>query len=157
MLPFSYSIPHSSFPFFIHEINFTFSPSIAPTPNSYQYSSLYLLKIISLSAGHLTSTLFSYNSLNCITPLLILVHLQLIMVLWGKLYLRVWVCFLGSVVLFRQHQQNSTQDVVGELTLSQPAARKDPRKNDPTTIKTQLHVENQHKRHKGHPKNIKFK
>ena len=83
MLPFSHSIPHSSFPFFIHEINFTFFPSIAPTPNSYQCFSFYPLKIISFSVGHLISTLFSYNSLNLVTPLLVLLHLMLIVGLLG--------------------------------------------------------------------------
>ena len=140
MLPFSYSNPHSSFPFFIREVNFTFSPSIAPTPNSYQCSSLYLLKIISFSVGHLMSTLFSYTSLNLITHLSILLHQLMIVGLWGIVIFANVGLFWGSVVLFRQHQQNSTQDVVGELTLSQPAARKDPRKNDPTTIKTQLQL-----------------
>ena len=140
MLPFSYSITHSSFPFFIHEVNFTFSPSIAPAPNSYQCSSLYPLKIISLSVGLLISTLFSYNSLNLITPLLILVHQLLIVGLCGEGY----ICgcgfvLLDSVGLFRQQLHNSTQDVVGEVTFSQPVTGKDPRKNDPATIKTQLH------------------
>ena len=83
MLPFSYPIPHSSYPFFIHEVNFTFSPSIAPTPNSYYCSPLYPLKIISLSVGHLISILLCYNSFNLITPLLILVHVLLTVGLWG--------------------------------------------------------------------------
>ena len=69
----------------------------------------------------------------------------------------VWVCFLGFVVLFWQHLHNNVQDVVGGMTLSQPAGEKDPLKKDPKTIKTQLHAENQHKRHKGHPKSIKFR
>ena len=68
MLPISYSIPHSSFPFLIHEVNFTLSPSIHPTPNSYQGSAIYTLKIISLSVGHVISTLLSYNTLTVITP-----------------------------------------------------------------------------------------
>ena len=46
---------------------------------------------------------------------------------------------------------NSIQDVVSRVTLSQPAGEKDPPKNDPTIIKTQLHQESQHKWHKGHP------
>ena len=90
MLPFTYPIPHYSFPFFIHDVNFTFSPSIAPTPISYLSSSLYPLKIISLSVGHLISTLFSYNTLNLVTPLLILVHLLLIV------RLRERVIFVGA-------------------------------------------------------------
>ena len=157
MLPFSYSIPHSSFPFLIHEVNFTFSSSIAPTPNSYYCSSLHPLKVISLSVGQPISTIFSYNSLNLITPLLILVHQLLIGDCGVGLYLRVWVCFLGSVVLFRQCLHNSTKDMVGKVTLSQSVAGKEPQKNDPKTTKAQLHTENQHKRHKGHPKNIKFR
>ena len=55
------------------------------------------------------------------------------------------------------HLHNSTEDLVGGVTLSQPAKGKDLPKKDPTTIKTQLHPENQHKRHKGHPKSIKFR
>ena len=71
--------------------------------------------------------------------------------------MRMWICTLGFVVFFWQYLHKRTQNVVGEVTLSQPAAEKDPPKKDPTTIKTQLHPENQHKRHKGHPKSIKFR
>ena len=38
------------------------------------------------------------------------------------------------------------------MTFSQPAGKKDPPKKDPTTIKTQLHPESQHKQHEGHPR-----
>ena len=38
------------------------------------------------------------------------------------------------------------------MNLSRPAGGKEPPKNDPTTIKTQLHPESQHKKHIGHPK-----
>ena len=69
----------------------------------------------------------------------------------------VWVCFLGSVVLFWQHQHNSIQDVVGRMTFSESATGKDPPKNIPTTIKTQLHPERQHRQYNGHPKSIKFR
>ena len=120
------TIPLSSFPFFLHEVNFTFSPSIAPIPNSYQCSSFYPLKIISLSEGNLISTLFSYNSLNLVKPLLTLVHLLLIVGLLGEVILWVWVFFLGSVVLFRQCLLNIAQDLRGEVTLSRPATGKDP-------------------------------
>ena len=41
--------------------------------------------------------------------------------------------------------QKNIQDVVGGVTLSQPAGGKHPPKNGPTTIKTQLHPESQHK------------
>ena len=44
--------------------------------------------------------------------------------------------------------------MVGRVTLIQPARGKDPPKNDPTTIKTQLHPKSQHKWHKGHHKSI---
>ena len=71
--------------------------------------------------------------------------------------MQVWVCFLDFVVLFWQHLHIRTQDVVGGVMLSQPATGKDPPKKDPTTIKTKLHPENQHKRHKGCPKNIKLR
>ena len=68
----------------------------------------------------------SYNSVNLVTPLLILVHLLLIVGLWGGvLYLQVSVCFLGFVVLFWQHLHNNTQDVVGTVTHSQPSGGKD--------------------------------
>ena len=80
----------------------------------------------------------------------------LIVELWGEWYLWMWVYFLGSVVLFRKCLHNYTQDVVGEVTLSQPAAWKDPQKNNPT-IRTQLHLKNQHKMHKRHPRNITFR
>ena len=50
-----------------------------------------------------------------------------------------WVCFLGFVVLFWKHLHNSIQDMIGRVTLSQPDGGKDPPRNDPTTIKTQLH------------------
>ena len=70
--------------------------------------------------------------------------------------MQMWVCSLGFVVFFWQHLHNSIQDVVGRVTLSQSAGGKDPPKNDPTTIKTQLHPENQHKWHKGYPKSIKY-
>ena len=56
-----------------------------------------------------------------------------------------------------QHLHNSIHDVVGGVTLSQPAGGKDPPKKDPTTIKTQLLPESQYKWHKGHPKSIKFR
>ena len=69
----------------------------------------------------------------------------------------VWVCFLGFVILFWQHLHNSIQDVVGGVTLSQPAGGKDPPKKDPTTIKLQTHPESQHKWHKGHPKSMRFR
>ena len=69
----------------------------------------------------------------------------------------VGVCFFGSVVFFRQCLHNNTQNVVGKVTLCQPVTKKDPQKNDPKTIKTQLHPENYDTRHKGHPKNIKFR
>ena len=94
MIFFSYSTPHSSFSFFIHEVNFTFSPSIAPTPNSYYCSSLHPLKVISLSVGQPISTIFSYNSLNLIIPLLILVHLLLIVGLLRESY----ICGFGFVL-----------------------------------------------------------
>ena len=71
--------------------------------------------------------------------------------------MQMWVCFLGLMVLFWKHLHNMIQDVVGRMTLSQPAGGKDPPKNNPTTIKTQLHPENQHKWHKGHPKSIMFR
>ena len=74
-----------------------------------------------------------------------------------ELLLQMWVCFLGFVVLFWQHLHNNIQDMVGRVTLSQPAGGMDPRKNNPTIIKSQLHPENQHKWHKGHPKSIKFR
>ena len=61
------------------------------------------------------------------------------------------------VIFFWQHLYNSTQDMLGTVTLSEPAREKDPPKKDPTTIKTKLHPESQHKRHKGHPKSIKFR
>ena len=99
MLPFSYYIPHSSFLFLIHEINFIFSTSIAPNTTSYQCSSLYHLKIIPPSVGHLISTLFSYRSLHLIIPLLIRIHLLLIVGLWSGLYLQVQVCFLASSIV----------------------------------------------------------
>ena len=51
--------------------------------------------------------------------------------------MKVWVCFLGCLVLFWQHLYNSIQDVVGGVTLSQPARGKNPPKNDLTTTKTQ--------------------
>ena len=69
----------------------------------------------------------------------------------------VWACILGFVVLFWQHKHSNTQDVVGGVTLSQPAGGKDLPKNDPTTIKTQLHAKSQLKQPKGHPKSIKFR
>ena len=50
-----------------------------------------------------------------------------------------------------------TQDVVGGVTLSQQAGGKDPPKNDPATIKTHLHPENQPIWHKGHPKSFKLR
>ena len=81
----------------------------------------------------------------------------LIVGLWRELFVQVWVCFLGFVVLFWKHQHKSIQDMVGRVTLSQPATEKDPPKKDPTTIKTQLHPENKHKMHKGKPKSIKFR
>ena len=71
-------------PFFIHEVNFTLSFTISPIPNSYWCSSLYPCKIIFLLVGHLISTLLSCNSLNLLTPLLILVHLLLVVGLQGK-------------------------------------------------------------------------
>ena len=69
----------------------------------------------------------------------------------------VWICFLGFVVLFWQHLHNSMKDAVGGVTLSETAGEKDPPKNGPTTTKTQLHPESQYKRHKGHPRSIKFR
>ena len=71
--------------------------------------------------------------------------------------MQMWVCPLGFVVLFWQHLHNSIQDVVGGVTCSQTAGGKNPPKDDPTTIKTQLHPQSQHKWHKGCPKSIKFK
>ena len=41
--------------------------------------------------------------------------------------------------------QKNIQDVVGVVTLSQPTEGKDLPKKNPTTIKTQGHIENQHK------------
>ena len=70
--------------------------------------------------------------------------------------MQVCVWFLGYVVFFWQHLHNSIQNMVGRETLSKPAGGKDPTKNNPTTIKTQLYPQNQHKWHKGHPKNFKF-
>ena len=63
------------FPFFIHDAKFTLSLYIAPTPNSYQWSSFYPLKIIFISVGHLIWALLSYNRLNLFTASLRLVHL----------------------------------------------------------------------------------
>ena len=37
----------------------------------------------------------------------------------GAIFLQVWVCLLGFVVLFWQHLQNSIEDMVGGMTLSQ--------------------------------------
>ena len=70
--------------------------------------------------------------------------------------MQVWVCFLGFVILFWQHLHDSIQDMVGGVTLN-PVGGKDSTKNNPTTIKTQLYPQNQHKWHKGHPKRIKFR
>ena len=132
-------ILHSTFfiPFFIHEVNFTFYLHIAATHNSYLCSFFYPLKIIFLSVGHLIFTLLSYNSLNLFTPLLILVHLLLMVGLrWGELFLQVWVCLLGLVVLFWKYLYNSTKDMVGGVTFSQPARGKDSTEKDTTTINT---------------------
>ena len=52
---------------------------------------------------------------------------------------------------------NSIRDMVGRVTLSQPAGGKNTTKNDPTTTKTQLQQDSLHKWHKGHPKSIKFR
>ena len=49
------------------------------------------------------------------------------------------------MVLFWQHLPNSIQDVVGGVTLNQPGGGKDPPKNNPITIKTQLHPQSQPK------------
>ena len=61
---------------------------------------------------------------------------------------------MGSVVLLRQHPHNSTQDMVGGVTLSQPDGGKDTTKKDPTTIKIQVHPEIKHKLH---PKSSHFR
>ena len=66
-------------------------------------------------------------------------------------------CSLDYVVFFWEHLQNSIQDLMGGVTLRQSAEGKDPPKNDSTTIKTQLHLESQHKWQKEHPKNIKLR
>ena len=63
--------------------------------------------------------------------------------------MQVWVCFLSFMVFFWQHLHNSTQAMVGRVTLSQPARGKDPSKKDPATIKLQLYPENQIKAIKG--------
>ena len=64
---------------------------------------------------------------------------------------------MGFVILFWQHLKNSIQDVVGGVTLSQPARGKNPPKNDPTTIKPQLHPGSQLKQHKGNPKSFRLR
>ena len=81
------------------------------------------------------------------------------MVVWGR---GNYICssgfgFLGFEVLFLEHLHNSIQDVMCRVTLTQPAGGKDLTKTDSTTIKIQLHPQNQHKRHKGYPKSIKFR
>ena len=106
-LPFSYSIPYSFI--FVHDVNFTFSLSITPNPTSYQCSSLYSLKIIFLSVGHLRSTLLSYKSLNLFTPLLIPVHVLLIVGLWRGVIFASVVFFPGlcGFVLAAPAQQHT--------------------------------------------------
>ena len=92
--------------------------------------------------------------------MLISVHLLLIVGLLGGV---IFVCgglFAGLcsfLLVTYSIPDYSIQDLVGGVTLSQPAGGKDPPKKDPTTNKTQLHPQNQHKRHKGHPKSIKFR
>ena len=152
MLPFSFSILPSSFPFYSW-CKFYFL-------SSHCSDSQFLLVLLPLPSqshfwvSHLIFALCSYDSLNLSTPLLILVHLPLILRLQGEVFLWMWVCSLGFVLLFWQHLHNSIQDMVGRVTLSQPAAGKNTPKNDPTTIKTQIQPESQHK---WHPKSSKFR
>ena len=58
---------------------------------------------------------------------------------------------------FWQHLYNSTQDVLGGVTLSQTAGGKNPANMDPTTTQTQLQRVSLHKWHKGHPKSIRLR
>ena len=102
-------------------------------------------------------SLLSYNSLNLFTPLLILVHLLLIVGLQqGDIFADVGFSpGVHGSLLAAPAQQHIRH---GERSDPQSISwRVGPIKNDSTTIKTQLHPESQHKRHKGHPMSIKFR
>ena len=109
---------HSTFiiTFFIYDVNFTFSLCIPPIP--YFISTLLVLLPLPsqnyfLSVDHLIFALLSYNSLNTFTPVLILVHLLLIVELWVGVSFADMGLFPGLC--------NYIQDMVGIVTLSQPA------------------------------------
>ena len=102
-------------------------------------------------------SLLSYNSLNLFTPLLILVHLLLIVELQGggradifaDMCLFPELCGFLLAAPIQQHK-----DIVDEVTHSQPTGRKNSQKNDPKTIKTQIHPQRQSK---WHPKSSKIR
>ena len=108
---------------------FYFLSFIAPTPNFYECSSLYPLKIIFLSAGDLICATLSYSGLNLFTPLLILVHLPLIVGLQGRVIFVGVSLFPGLCGYFfflaAPAQQHTRHGVWSD---SQPAGGKEPPK-----------------------------
>ena len=124
-------------PLFIYDINFLFFLSLVSIPYSYYFSSLYPLKIIFLSVGHLISTLLSYDSLNLCTSLLIFTKLLLIVWSWVGVTFA-GVCFVSWVLFFCSGSTCTTAYKTGRelwLSASQPEGRthqKQPNRNQNT-------------------------
>ena len=64
--------------------------------------------------------------------------------LWGGIYFVEVVLFTGFSGFFLPAPTKSIEDVVGGDTLRQLAGGKEPPKNYPTTMKTQIHPESHH-------------